>query len=70
MIDKEGYKYNDTPFEITTALLILVLIAIVIFAFIGGVWVISTLLKVSMIIGTMIMCLLIFGVTVYFTKFI
>lgn len=70
MIDKEGYNYNDTSFEVTTIILILALVAIVIFAFIGGAWVISALLGVHMVIGTMIMFLFIFAILVYFTKFI
>lgn len=70
MIDKEGYDYNDTSFEVTTIILILALVAIVIFAFIGGAWVFSTLLGVHMVIGAMIMFLFIFAIMVYFTKFI
>jgi len=70
MIDKEGYNYNDTSFEVTTIILILALVAIVVFAFIGGAWVISALFAVPMVIGVMIMFTLIFAIMVYFTKFI
>lgn len=70
MIDKEGYNYNDTSFEVTTIILILALVAIVVFAFIGGAWVISALFAVPMVIGVMIMFTFIFAIMVYFTKFI
>lgn len=70
MIDKEGYNYNDTSFEITTIILILALVAIIIFAFIGGAWVFSALFGVPMIVGAMIMFVCIFAIMVYFTKFI
>lgn len=70
MIDKEGYNYNDTPFMVTTIILVLALVAIVILAFIGGTWVISTLFGVPMIAGAMVMFLFIFAIMVYFTKFI
>lgn len=70
MIDKEGYNYNDTSFEVTTIILILALVAIVIFAFIGGAWVISALFGVPMIAGAMIMFLFIFSGFIYLTKFI
>lgn len=70
MIDKEGYSYNDTSFEVTTVILILALVAIVVFAFIGGAWVISALFAVPMVIGVMIMFTFIFAIMVYFTKFI
>ena len=70
MIDKEGYNYNDTSFEATTIILILALVAIVVFAFIGGAWVISALFAVPMVIGVMIMFTFIFAIMVYFTKFI
>ena len=55
MIDKEGYNYDNTSFEVTTIILILALVAIIIFAFIGGAWVISALFAVPMVIGVMIM---------------
>lgn len=70
MIDKEGYSYNNTSFEVTTVILILALVAIVVFAFIGGAWVVSALFAVPMVIGAMIMFLFIFAIMVYFTKFI
>lgn len=70
MIDKEGYSYNDTSFEVTTVILILALVAIVVFAFIGGAWVVSALFGVPMTVGAMIMFTLIFAIMVYFTKFI
>ena len=70
MIDKEGYNYNDTSFEVTTIILILALVAIVVFAFIGGAWVVSALFAVPMAVGAMIMFTFIFAVMVYFTKFI
>ncbi len=70
MIDKEGYDYNDTSFEVTTIILILALVAIMIFAFIGGAWVISALFGVPMAVGAMIMFVFIFAIMVYFTKFI
>ena len=70
MVDKEGYNYDNTSFEVTTIILILALVAIVIFAFIGGAWVFSALFGVPMIVGTMIMFTFIFAIMVYFTKFI
>lgn len=70
MIDKEGYNYDNTSFEVTTIILILALVAIIIFAFIGGAWVISALFAVPMVIGVMIMFTFIFAIMVYFTKFI
>ena len=70
MIDKEGYNYDNTSFEVTTIILILALVAIVVFAFIGGAWVISALFAVPMVIGVMIMFTFIFAIMVYFTKFI
>ena len=70
MIDKEGYNYDNTSFEVTTIILILALVAIIIFAFIGGAWVISALFGVPMIVGAMIMFTFIFAIMVYFTKFI
>ena len=70
MIDKEGYNYNDTSFEVTTIVLILALVAIVIFAFIGGAWVISAIFGVPMVAGAMVMFICIFAIMVYFTKFI
>ena len=70
MIDKEGYNYKNTSFEVTTIILILALVAIVVFAFIGGAWVISALFGAPMVAGAMIMFLFIFGGFVYFTKFI
>ena len=70
MIDKEGYNYNDTPFEVTAIIFIFILVAVVILVLIGGAWVISTLFGAPMAAGAMIMFICIFAIMVYFTKLI
>lgn len=70
MIDKEVRNYKEIPPEISIPILILYLVAIIIFAFIGGTWTISAIFGVPMVAGAMIMSLFIFGGFVYSTKFI